>query len=104
LNFEIGELDERVRVMAGRNADEWLATALAYEAEGKTRAQAIDAYDRALCVDPQRLEVLINCGTLCYEDGNLEKASEYFRRALALEMLNVLEEVVELTSDAEARA
>src|SRR5213082_2147202 len=76
LNFDIGELDERVRVMEGRNADEWLATALAYEAEGKTRAQAIEAYDRALCVDPQRLEVLINCGTLCYEDGNLEKASE----------------------------
>ena len=90
LNFEIGELDERVRVMAGRNADEWLATALAYEAEGKTRAQAIDAYDRALCVDPQRLEVLINCGTLCYEDGNLEKASEYFRRALALDAENAL--------------
>ena len=90
LNFEIGELDERVRVMEGRNADEWLATALAYEAEGKTRAQAIDAYDRALCVDPQRLEVLINCGTLCYEDGNLEKASEYFRRALALDAENAL--------------
>ena len=90
LNFDIGELDERVRVMEGRNADEWLATALAYEAEGKTRAQAIEAYDRALCVDPQRLEVLINCGTLCYEDGNLEKASEYFRRALALDAENAL--------------
>ena len=90
LNFEIGELDERVRVMASRNADEWLATALAYEAEGKTRAQAIDAYERALCVDPQRLEVLINCGTLCYEDGNLEKASEYFRRALGLDAENAL--------------
>jgi len=30
--------------------------------------------------------------------------TEFDRRALALEMLNVLEEVVELTSDAEARA
>jgi tetratricopeptide (TPR) repeat protein len=90
LNFETRELDERVRVMAGRNADEWLATALEYEAEGKTRAQAIDAYDRALCVDPQRPEVLINCGTLYYEDGNLEKASEYFRRALQLDAENAL--------------
>ena len=90
LNFETRELQERVRVMAGRNADEWLATALEYEAEGKTRAQAIDAYDRALCVDPERPEVLINCGTLYYEDGNLEKASEYFRRALALDAENAL--------------
>jgi len=90
LNFETRELQERVRVMAGRNADEWLATALEYEAEGKTRAQAIDAYDLALCVDPGRPEILINCGTLYYEDGNLEKASEYFRRAVALDAENAL--------------
>src|SRR5256886_17703904 len=75
LNFDIGELDERVRVMEGRNADEWLATAPAYEAEGNTRVPATATYVRGLCVDPQRLEVLINCGTLCYEDGNLGKAS-----------------------------
>jgi tetratricopeptide (TPR) repeat protein len=107
LNFETRELDERVRVMAGRNADEWLATALEYEAEGKTRAQAIDAYDRALCVDPQRPEVLINCGTLYYEDGNFEKASEYFRRVLALDAENALAHfnlgsVLEETGEVEA--
>ena len=90
LNFETRELNERVRVIAGRSADEWLATALECEAEGKTRAQAIEAYDRALCVDPQRSDVLMNCGTLYYEDGNLEKASQYFRRALALDSENAL--------------
>ncbi len=105
LNFEIRELGETVRVMTGRNADEWLAMALQYEAEGKTRAEAIEAYDHALCADPQRPDALINCGTLYYEEGNLEKASEYFRRALALDAENalahfnlgsVLEEVGEL--------
>jgi tetratricopeptide (TPR) repeat protein len=90
LNFETRELGEKVRVIAGRNADGWLATALHYEAEGNTRAEAIDAYDQALSIDPQRPEVLINCGTLHYEDGNLEKASEYFRRALALDAENAL--------------
>src|SRR5882762_10295751 len=90
LNFETRELQERVRVMAGRNADEWLATALEYEAEGKTRAEAIDAYDRALYVDPRKPEALINCGTLCYEDGNLKKAAEYFRRALEVDPRNAL--------------
>src|SRR5437016_11001837 len=54
LNFETRELGEKVRVIAGRNADEWLATALEYEAEGRTRAQAIDAYEHALCIDPQK--------------------------------------------------
>jgi tetratricopeptide (TPR) repeat protein len=105
LNFEIRELGETVRVMTGRNADEWLATALQCEAEGKTRAEAIAAYDQALCADPRRPDALINCGTLYYEEGNLEKASEYFRRALALDAENalahfnlgsVLEEVGEL--------
>src|SRR5260370_8880573 len=92
LNFETRELDERVRVIAGpgRNADDWLATALEYEADGKTRAEAIDAYDRALCVDPRKPEALINCGTLCYEDGNLKKAAEYFRRALEVDPENAL--------------
>jgi DNA-binding transcriptional MerR regulator len=105
LNFETRELHERVCVMAGRNADDWFVTALQYEADGKTRAQAIEAYDHALGLDPQRPETLINCGTLYYEDGNLDKASEYFRRALALDSENalahfnlgsVLEEVGEL--------
>lgn len=90
LNFATRELDERVRVITGRNADEWLATALEYEAEGKTRAQSIEAYERALSVDPHKPEALLNCGTLYYEEGNLEKASEYFRRALALDAENAL--------------
>jgi DNA-binding transcriptional MerR regulator len=90
LNFEMRELNETVRVMTGRNADEWLAVALEYESEGKNRAQAIDAYERAFCVDPARPDALINCGTLYYEDGNLEKASEYFRQALVLDPENAL--------------
>jgi tetratricopeptide (TPR) repeat protein len=90
LNFETRELGEKVRVMAGPNADEWLATALEYEAEGKTRAQAIDAYDRALCIDPQKVDALLNCGTLCYEEGNLKKAAEYFMRALQVDPENAL--------------
>src|SRR5260370_722090 len=90
LNFETRELNETVRVMTGRSADEWLAVALEYEAEGMNRAQAIDEYERAFCVDPARPDALINCGTLYYEDGNLEKASEYFRQALVLDPENAL--------------
>jgi tetratricopeptide (TPR) repeat protein len=87
LNFETSELDQKVRVMArrGPNADDWLATALEYEAEGQTRTQAIDAYEQALCLDPEKLDALLNCGTLCYEEGNLKKAAEYFARALRVD-------------------
>lgn len=85
LNFEtreLRELGEKVCVIAERSADDWLALALEYEAVKKTRAEAIDAYDHALRIDPAKVEALLNCGTLHYEDGNLEKASEYFSRAI----------------------
>jgi tetratricopeptide (TPR) repeat protein len=96
LNFDIRELDERVRVItepasAGRrSADEWFATALAYESDPKTRLQAIDAYDRALQLEPHKIDALLNCGTLCFEQGDLEKAYEYFRGALESEPQNAL--------------
>jgi tetratricopeptide (TPR) repeat protein len=92
LNFETSELRERVRVIAkpGPSADEWLASALEYEADGETRAEAIDAYDHALCIDPQKLDALLNCGTLFYEEGNLKKAAEYFERALQADPDNAL--------------
>jgi DNA-binding transcriptional MerR regulator len=92
LNFETSELRERVRVIAkpGPNADEWLATALEYDAGDETRAEAIDAYDHALCIDPQKLEALLNCGTLFYEEGNLKNAAEYFERALQADPENAL--------------
>src|SRR5258705_2406230 len=83
LNFETRELDEKVRVIAERNADEWLALALEYEADKKTRTEAMDAYDRALGVDPAKIDALLNCGTLRYEDGDFEKASDYFGRAIS---------------------
>jgi tetratricopeptide (TPR) repeat protein len=90
LNFETRELGEKVRIMAGPNADDWLATALEYEAEGSTRAEAIDAYDHALSIDPQKVDALLNCGTLRYEEGNLKKAAEYFVRALQVDPENAL--------------
>jgi tetratricopeptide (TPR) repeat protein len=96
LNFETREIDERVRVIAEpshaarRTADDWLASALACESGSGSRAEAISAYDRALQLEPQRTDVLLNCGTLYYEDGNLEKASEYFQRAIALDSDNAL--------------
>jgi len=83
LNFQTRELGEKVCVIAERNADEWLALALEYEADKKTRAEAMEAYDRALRIDPAKIDALLNCGTLQYEDGNFEKASEYFSRAIS---------------------
>lgn len=105
LNFETRELDESIRTITHRSANEWLTMALSYEADKDTRAEAIDAYDRCAGADPKNADALLNCGTLHYEDGNLEKAADYFRRALAAQpesplahfnLGSVLEEMGEL--------
>lgn len=96
LNFETREIDERVRVIGSpagagkRSADAWFARALDCESAAGARSEAINAYDRALQANPRRIDVLLNCGTLFYEDGNLEKASEYFERAIVLDSGNAL--------------
>ncbi len=90
LNFETRELDEIVQFITERSAEEWLAMALSYEADNKTKAEAIGAYDRCLDVDPNNVNALLNCGTLHFEDGNFEKAIAYFERALAAQPQNVL--------------
>lgn len=90
LNFETRELDESVRVITQRSAEDWLAMALSYEADKETRADAIDAYNRCVDVDPKNVDALLNCGTLHYEDGHFEKAAEYFQRAVAVNPQNPL--------------
>jgi tetratricopeptide (TPR) repeat protein len=90
LNFETRELDESVRFIARRSAADWMAMALSYEGDKETRGEAINAYDRCAEIDPNNADALLNCGTLYYEDGNLESAEAYFRRAVTLQPQNPL--------------
>jgi len=85
MNFDTRALNEEVHVISERGADEWFAVALDYEADRanrKTWAEAIHAYENALRSDPGRTDAWINCGTLYYEQGDFERASECFRRAI----------------------
>ena len=83
LNFETRELDQQVRRMPERGAEDWFAVALQTETDRTKQAEAIEAYERGLRVDPNKVEALINCGTLYYEQANFEKAAESFRRAIS---------------------
>jgi len=84
LNFETRELDEKIRVISAqeRSAEQWFARALECEKTGQVPAEAVDAYEQALRIEPQMVEALLNCGTLYYEQGNFEQAAECFRRAV----------------------
>ncbi|MBS1840114.1 MAG: tetratricopeptide repeat protein [Acidobacteria bacterium] len=90
MNFDTREIGEKVRVMSGRSAEDLFEAALDSETEGRTAEETIEAYERALVANPQKIEALINCGTLYYELGNLEKAEQYFRRAMAADSASAI--------------
>jgi len=90
LNFQTQELIEKenVRIMPDRNAEAWFHQALEFDADPRTRPQAIEAYDRVLAAQPTHIDALINRGTLAYEDAHLEQAAEFFGRAVQQEPQN----------------
>lgn len=90
LNFDTRQLNDKVRFMPERNAEEWFALALQYEADRDTWAEAMDAYEHALAINPRLVEALINLGTLQYEQGDFEKAADRFGCAVELDPENAL--------------
>ena len=107
LNFDTRDLNDKIRYMPERGPNDWYSLALQYEADPKTRGEAIEAYQRVLTANPSHIDALINLGMLSYDDGNVEKATECFQRAAELNKDNavaqfnlgsVLEELGELES------
>ncbi|HEY2459594.1 MAG TPA: tetratricopeptide repeat protein [Candidatus Acidoferrum sp.] len=90
LNFDTRELSDKIRFMPERSADDWFAVALQYEADPEAHAQAADAYQQVLKIDAHHEGALNNLGMLCYEQGDLEKATECFLRAVELDDENAM--------------
>lgn len=84
LNFETRTLDENVRTMPERNAEEWFALALECEEHPDLRPRAIDAYRHVLERKPSWVEPRLNLGTLLYERGDAAGAAAEFRQAVEL--------------------
>jgi tetratricopeptide (TPR) repeat protein len=90
MNFETAELNDKVHVMPERSVEDWMTLAQQCEEDRETWAEAIDAYEHALRLDPERVDALVNLGTLLYDRGDLAKAVDSFRRAVTLEPANAL--------------
>ena len=90
LNFDTRELDSKVHKMPERTAEEWLALAHNYEADRQSWPNALHAYEQVLRIDPDRVEAVINSGTLHYEQGDLAKAAECFLQAVQLQPTDAL--------------
>ena len=70
--------------MAPRNAQAWtrLGDALM---DSQRFAEAIDAYDKALALDPKNVNVLVDQGTCYRGSGNFDKAVEQYRKAIKID-------------------
>ncbi|MGO9271701.1 MAG: tetratricopeptide repeat protein [Terriglobia bacterium] len=82
LDFEVRDLEEKVRAMPERTADEWFDLALECERDPQRRADAVEAYRRVVEAQPEWVEPRLNLGTLLYEQGDVEGARECYRAAV----------------------
>jgi tetratricopeptide (TPR) repeat protein len=65
-----------------RTADDWYE--FAFLLEGSSTSEAREMYARALELDPDHADALVNLGRLFHEEGAFEEAREHYSRALAV--------------------
>ncbi|NNL65021.1 MAG: tetratricopeptide repeat protein [Myxococcales bacterium] len=82
-------------------AGEWFELGCSKDTDPKSYAEAIDAYRRALEIDPDFTDAQCNLGAVLYNDGRRDEARVCFERALELDaghlesnlnLANILEE------------
>lgn len=94
-NFPVSDLAARVAPMARRvaesakarqalmNADEWYEVGC--DVEIGSPDDAIEAYTRAIGLDPSHADAHVNLGRLLHEKGRLAEAETHYRKALESE-------------------
>jgi tetratricopeptide (TPR) repeat protein len=93
IDFRVADLAARAKPLAlgdarqvekrdGRTADDWYE--LAFSLESSSTAEAREMYARALEIDPEHTDALVNLGRLFHEEGVFEEAREHYERALAI--------------------
>jgi tetratricopeptide (TPR) repeat protein len=92
IEFDVAELAERVAPLARdfarriqavpveRSAGEWFELGLELEAVATDEARS--AYERAIALQPDHGDALVNLGRLHHEAGRLAEAETHYRRAL----------------------
>ncbi len=93
-NFEVADLATKVAPHARKaarqaldsnedmNADDWYA--LGADLEPAAPDHALEAYRRALDIDPDHFDTRVNLGRLLHEKGRLHAAETHFRLALSV--------------------
>lgn len=73
------------RPRAHRDAYRWFLEGLAHDESTERMDEAMDAYRRALELDPSLAAAHTNLGIACYRRGKTDEARQHFERALSLD-------------------
>ena len=68
-----------------REAERWFRRGLDLEENGSSSSAAIEAYEKALELNPNAAGAWVNIGTLYYRQASLREAEEAYRKALAIQ-------------------
>lgn len=68
-----------------RDAEIWFQRGLAMEETGAPIEHAIEAYEKAIDLNPNAAGALVNLGTIDYRRGKLRSAEQYYQRAATVD-------------------
>jgi tetratricopeptide (TPR) repeat protein len=95
LNFKQGELNRMLEFRAQENprkeldqrleAELWFQRGLDLEASGAPAKEVIEAYEKAVALDPQSAGALVNLGTVCFNTRNYALAERYYKQATTVD-------------------
>jgi len=69
----------------GREAEQWFQKGLELERADAPFEEIVDAYQRALSLDPASVGALVNLGTAYFHRRDWDHAEQYYRRAVEIE-------------------
>lgn len=76
----------RAKKKEAQSADDWYM--LGCELESSSTEQAIDAYQRAVSIEPMHADALVNLGRLLHEEGAPAAAEPHYRAAMSVDPTN----------------
>lgn len=85
LAFPTEKQTQRAQQKRADDAAEWFQKGLEIEQAGLPVEQAMEAYQKALELDPECLGALINLGTIYYLTRNFKRSEAFYRKALEIE-------------------
>lgn len=99
LNFDQQEISRLLSFPAGRKSEKeqdrdkrrmaeaagWFERGLDLEQTGSHPDEAIEAYEKALELDPECVGALVNLGTVCFHMRQWKRAERYYKKALEVQ-------------------